>query len=559
MKKKMMRAIALLMGLGTAAIVGCGGDGDKPNSESGNGGGNGGAATKIVIYAGGSSEFSWVAGSAENEVIDYVEEKYYQATGNKLDFEIAYLGNSMHSKLESELAAGSQVDVVISHTRGGVGIDDKLRGTNKHYNINEALQDFAPNLYKHIEGEPVNALTDEAGDVIAIPSVINPYKFGILVRKDLMEAVGYTDDAAKAQTEFKTGVNYQLVDDLKTFEAMCLAMKEANNMSHVITGASWDLEKAVVLGAYTNAGYFTNKLVEEGENSYIRRGGATDEYAKVIETEYRWANNGIVSKDANNILLEQAEQNFVSGKTAVFVQDPTVQHLIKVARMTKKNVPEAEFTVLGALTSGEIDPVTGTESTKKGFMRNMQATFGAAITASSKNMKDVLKFMNWVYSSEENYNLCRYGLEGTHWVDNGDGTYSYPAGKEGYETAPAYSGILTFVENQNISNLTYKGYSTEELRWINDVAGKPANYVTNDVVDYIFSGTDSYNIREASATSALYEKIGKFWTGEVNPMAIEANGKTIYKNLIDNYNNAILDVQAFYADQYNYMKSTRGA
>lgn len=98
--------------------------------------------TKIVIYAGGSSEFSWVKGSEEEDVIEAIEEAYWQDTGRSLDFEIAYLGQNMKSKLQSELSAGSQVDIAISHTRGGDGIDDWVMANNQYYELTDVLYDL---------------------------------------------------------------------------------------------------------------------------------------------------------------------------------------------------------------------------------------------------------------------------------------------------------------------------------------------------------------------------------------------------------------------------------
>lgn len=253
-------AAAILAGvLSFAMLFACAGCGNR-TTENGGGGGNTNvnrpAGTKIVIYAGGSSEFSWVAGSKETEVIEYIENAYWEDTGKSLDFEIAYLGEDMQTKLASELAAGSQVDIVISHTRGGQGVDDKLKGEDSHYNLYDAIYDYAPNLYEAVKGAPLNCMTTVNNDVVGIPSVISPYKFGILVRKDYMEACGYTDDPAKAGTPFKDGKTYELVDNLDTFADMCRAMNEITGSSYAVTGAAWDLEKVLTLGAYGDAGYF---------------------------------------------------------------------------------------------------------------------------------------------------------------------------------------------------------------------------------------------------------------------------------------------------------------
>ena len=52
-----------------------------------------------------------------------------------------------------------------------------------------------------------------------------------------------------------------------------------------------------------------------------------------------------------------------------------------------------------------------------------------------------------------------------------------------------YSGILTLVENQVISNLQYREFTAEEKSWIANVR-KSENYIVNDTVDYLLYVTD---------------------------------------------------------------------
>lgn len=537
-------ATVLLLG-GCVGGGNTGGSSDSPQKPTG---------TKIVIYTGGSSEFSWVKGSKENEVINHIENVYYEETGNALDFQISFWGEDMQTKLENELKGGTQIDIAISHTRGGQGIDDQRKGKSKHYNLYDVL-DYAPNLYEAIKGDPLNALTTAGNDVIAIPSVISPYKFGILVRKDYMEACGFTDDPVKATTEFKNGQNYELVDNLVSFEKMCKAMNTITGSSHAVTGAPWDLEKVITMGAYCDAGYFSSAVSNVEGQDLVVSGFATSEYKDVLALEYKWAREGVTSPAEGEWMVEQGEQTFISGKTGVFVIDPTIQHLIKVARQTKEVCPEAEFTVLGALTADK-------NSTRKGFMRNPEATFGAAIMKESENVSEIMTFLNWVYKNEDNYNLCRYGIEGVHWVDNGDGTYSYPSGTKYTLSNPPYSGILTLVENQRMSNLVYAGYTQEELHWINNIAGNKENYVKNDVMDYIFTSTDEYNIALRDAMMSVYHGLAlAAWMGKdgADPLAPSSQNASMthFDYIISTYNKSVRHIQRDLTTQYNNMKANR--
>lgn len=555
MKKKvacLSIALASIFTLGA-----CGGNGDSGSGNSGDGARP--AGKKIVIYAGGSSEFSWVKGSEEAKVIEYIEQKYYEDSGESLDFTIAYLGEDMRTKLASELAAESQVDIVISHTRGdGTGIDEYSIANKLYYDLADYIYDYAPNLYEMIEGDPIDSLTTSTDKVVGIPSVISPYKFGILVRKDFMEACGYTDDATKAQTEFKDGVNYQLVDNLETFEEMCLAINAMNNKPFAVSGAIWDIEKVLTLGAFTTAGRFSEGFFDldgDGEAESVCYGCTSDGYEQTIATEYRWAKNGVISKEANKILVEEGEADFISGNTGVFVLDPTVQHLIEVARKTKAQDSDAEFTVLGALKAKKDSPADA----DKGFMRNPYATFAAVVMNTSTRVRDIMKFMNWVYKTEDNYNLCRYGIEGEHWINNGDGTYSYPAGKEGYLTKAPYSGILTLVENQNRSNLVYAGYTQEELHWINDIAADKSNYLENDVVDYLFTPSDSLAQLLSAAKGKVQKHISASYVGTENPLQLTAAGITLYQEYAQTYRREAASAITAYTNEYKIMKAKREA
>ena len=539
-------ASVLALGMG---LAGCAEPTD-PNNP--NGGGENGIrplGKTISIYTGGSSEFTWAAGSEEERVLDYVEQKYYDETGISLDFQVSHLGENMRSKLGTALTSGT-VDVIISHTRGGVGIDDYLIDHDAYYDIRTRLYSRAKNLVKYIEGDPLWSLTTSDNQVIGIPSVISPYKFGILVRKDRMEKVGYTDDESLANTICpETQKQYVLVDNLEDFADMCVAMNKLEGASaYTVSGAAWDIEKAITLGAYANAGYFTSAIVkgselglsgEDADKEFVAPGVATKEYQQTLQLEYEWVKKGILNPKMNGVLLEEAENEFISGKTSVFVEDPTIQHLIQVARKTQAEDSSAEFTVLPALRAYRDESkcpqetrkdASGNEITraKKGFMRNTSAVFAACFSKNSKNVDDVLKFLNWVYESEDNYNLCRYGIKNEHWVDNGDGTYSYPEGKEGYLTNPPYSGILTLVENQNISNLTYRGYSEEESHWIKDIAGNPDNYIENNTIDYLFVLKDDAKTQATAAVNIVYADVNNAWNGRSNPADFYERNRLAY-------------------------------
>ena len=462
MKRVGAISLAALLSLG---LVACGGGGEKDGAE------------KIVIYTGGSTEFIWRAGADEQAVWDAVEAKFLADTGIEIEFEVNFMGKDMKDKVTTALAGGQAVDVMISHTSGGSGVDDWMMSSRNYADLYNLIEDNGQNIIDNsvwtdgtMELDGLERLRTVDGEIIGIPSIISPYKFGILVRKDWMEACGYTDDESKVASGLK------LVDNFVAFEEMAKAMKERYNLNYASTGAIFDLEKAGVVGAYgLDAGYYTNVVYEYEGKNYVIPGGGQEGYAEILELENRWAKSGVINPSSDSVTIDKGESEFIAGTTGIFFQDPTVTHLIKVARKCKIADPDAEFTVLGALTKDE-------NSTDKGFMRNSVATFAACVPESSKQAELVVKYVDWMYSDVENYLLCQYGIEGTHWTNNGDGTYSFV---EPYSITNApYSGVLALVENQNVANLTLNEYSTEEKKWLETAADK-TNYINNPTIDVL--------------------------------------------------------------------------
>ena len=464
MKKVGALSLAAVLSLGLVACNGGPGEGEK-------------GTEKIVIYTGGSTEFIWRAGADEQAVWDAVEAKFLEDTGNKIEFEVNFMGKDMKDKVTTALAGGQAVDIMISHTSGGAGIDDWMMSSRNYADLYNLIQDYGQNIIDKsvwtdgtIELDGLERLRTVDGEIIGFPSIISPYKFGILVRKDWMEACGYTDDESKVDS------GLTLVDNFVVFEEMAKAMKQKYSLNYASTGAIFDLEKAGVVGAYgLDAGYYTNTVYEYQGKNYVIPGGGQEGYAEILELENRWARAGVINPSADSVTVDKGESEFIAGTTGIFFQDPTVTHLIKVARKCKIMNPDAEFTVLGALTKDA-------ESTDKGFMRNSVATFAACVPESSKHAELIVKYLDWMYSDVENYLLCQYGIEGTHWVNNGDGTYSFV---EPYSITNApYSGVLALVENQNMANLTLNEYSAEEKKWLETAADK-SNYINNPTIDVL--------------------------------------------------------------------------
>ena len=71
-----------------------------------------------------------------------------------------------------------------------------------------------------------------------------------------------------------------------------------------------------------------------------------------------------------------------------------------------------------------------------------------AISSTSEDPESGLKFLNWLYASEENHDLFHYGIEGTHYTKTGDHRIEQVKGDDGNYTAPSADVILSYVRNK---------------------------------------------------------------------------------------------------------------
>ncbi|MGO4275183.1 ABC transporter substrate-binding protein, partial [Paenibacillus sp. TAF58] len=123
---------------------------------------------------------------------------------------------------------------------------------------------------------------------------------------------------------------------------------------------------------------------------------------------------------------------FQSGKTAA--NEGTINDFASRRQKTKAAIPNAdvEFFVYNSKMRNMEKGSIGTE---------YKAWNDLVIPTTSKNADRTMKFLDWLFSSQDNHDLFELGIEGTHWTKSGDGFYKTTA---------------------NTPNYTFQGY---ELSW----------------------------------------------------------------------------------------------
>ncbi len=139
------------------------------------------------------------------------------------------------------------------------------------------------------------------------------------------------------------------------------------------------------------------------------------------------------------------------------------------------------------------------------------------LSSTSKNAKWALKLLDWIYTSEENYMLATYGIEGTHWnMVEGTRSFTQPEG--------ATDGYL--LEYQLLEWYDYsvnpEPYYAEDLSWRQWTAYKMRKEIANGItavprfdfyVPYNLIGTEAEFLTN-DASDLMKEALQKVMTGE---------------------------------------------
>lgn len=542
----MKKLLALLMIVVCAfTAVSCG------KTNSGSGGGNTDDETHTLNIIVSSSEIA--ERSDDNYVKSKIEEKFYQDKGVKIDLQVQVYSESDFNTVMSNKMAGSSWDAAVGYI-GQAGIDEIVISQNVCMEIGDLIENYE-SLNKLVEKE-LTATTTVDGSVYGVPSLELSNQYGVLVRKDYMEQVGYTteqgfnDDlgeiTAKPNGKKKTLVN------INDFTDMMRRMKaQIPTIKAPLSGYPWDIESTLAVGPFSSSSYMfktVESVDDKGNATSVVPGQISEDYLKTMRLEYLWSKEGLWEEECYTGLKDKKQQAFVTGTTAIYVVDPEITRLISVARKTKANNPNATFTVLEPLYG--VDESGNTTATR-GYMGKQSANSCLVINKKSTQSEVMLEYLDWLASDVANYNLATYGVENEHWIDAGEGKYSYPENKKDrYETTPPYSGKYGLLKWQTYSFKLYDQYTEEEYGWINTVRTAPL--FRNACENMLILGEDeNMALNHQTAENDFFQDcLVKVWNGVVDP-------DTVFTAQSQKYRTTASEYLTWLTQQYNRFISRR--
>ena len=119
-----------------------------------------------------------------------------------------------------------------------------------------------------------------------------------------------------------------------------------------------------------------------------------------------------------------------------------------------------------------------------------------AVSSTSQHPAAAVRVMDWMYSSQENYDLMVYGVEGLTWNDEGEHLYS--------KNDPAFE----FNADWMIGNLEYVRYQKGTYDKFIEIMGKEKPDAINSVVlNFVFDPSnvaDEYAACQAEVVQSIY-------------------------------------------------------
>ena len=503
---------------------------------------------EITIYVDESNVYGpYVKGVDENVVEEAIEKKFWEDTGLAIKLNILYESHSTFSNTFGAVMAASSWDACVSYL-GQAGIEETILNQDVTLDITSLLRQYGSHIVESLGEDSLNAVTSYNDTIIGIPSQNITKQKAVLIRKDYMTQVGYTESKEEAETSNGTLIWCRTITD---FDTMVRKMKaEIPACTTPLSGSVYDMEFTLLAGCMDSTGYQYRSINYNADGSIkeVVPGWISENYGKVLAQEYDWVTDGIWETDNMTISANARLSNFAAGKSAVYFADPTITNLIDVARRCKEIDPTAEFTILDPLDA--VDENGNAIENSGAFVEVSKNTDCILFNKRSKRVPLLIQYIDWMYSSKENYELCAYGIKGEHWIESEYGDDYYEYADEYFVTHKPYSGVFALLHNDELSYRIPMQYTETERAWIQ----KARSYrcFSNPTDGMLFYGASSQittNFTTAEADIYLYCAT-LAWAGTKDP-------RTTWTSSCDKYREQASDYIEWLTNQYKLYRASR--
>lgn len=365
----MKRLLAVLLTLVMAfGVAGCNGNSNKKGADSGK-------VPTLTWY---------VPGDPQND-IDEINQAASEITREKIgaNIEIKFIDTGAYKeRISMNMASSAEFDLCFIGYLYPYSDAVNMGGLLE---IGDLLEKYAPDLLKSMPSYFIEAATTEEG-IYAVPNQqITGFGDGVYIRKDLAEK--YNVDVATINNLEDLEPFAQLIKDNEPELVPCVKLssssfidKEAMNSkvkTMVIASPTvwWDIEKEKAIPLY-------------------ERPGIKESAKKVNE----WYKKGYIRQDvAINADSGLGDSYSRAGRYAIVTETNKPGVLADIKTMTG-------FEYIEAFTTPPV------------MAYNSPLSTTIAVSRTSKNPEEAVKFINLINTDKELYNLICFGIEGKHYT-----------------------------------------------------------------------------------------------------------------------------------------------
>lgn len=277
-------------------------------------------------------------------------------------------------------------------------------GAGQLMDITDLLDEYGQNI-KEVQGDLIKGCQLN-GKIYGVGNYGGKGGYQImLIRKDVLEEVNRVEDAEKASS-------WSEVEDIMKDVAAAgySGFINVDDMGTTLSSSGFKngSDSFADNKCTDNLGDGYSLISSDQETDTVECRFFTEDYKEECERIARWYEEGLIYKDAAN---------------AKDYGDTLLKSGAGVAK-----VVEGDGSTVPTVSAGTGYEYVLIKICNKQVMTGSCTKFGYGIPVTAKNPEAAMKYLNFIYTSEEAMNTLTWGVEGRDWVLNDDGYATYPDG-----------------------------------------------------------------------------------------------------------------------------------
>lgn len=428
MKCKKLLSMLLTGAMAASLLAGCGGNpeseaqpaGQSQNGQEAAGGGSegsqdgSGSEGNAAADSGEMTEITVVLrtlGTVDESASDAVEEAVNEITQSRINVavDLMWVDSAKYETQVPMMITGNEKMDLMMFTPNPSTTYNTLMAQNQLMDITDYINEYGPEIQNTLGDELLGA-TSKDGRIYGVGNY-GPltFKAMLLVRRDLADAAGVTQDLENAATWTEVKEAIKAISDQS---GLGLVNADVNGSVLMANPALCSGENFSDGYVYDNLGDSSNMFMANKETGKVECMYFDEDVKEVLRRTYDWYQEGLVYKDA------AMSQDF--GATLL-------KNGVGCGMMTTTEVGGEQTSI--ATTGYDMIVLNPVDESASMITTGNLTKFGFCVPVTALEPEAAIKFLNLLYTADSGLgDLLSWGIEGRDYVINEDGLADYPEG-----------------------------------------------------------------------------------------------------------------------------------